>query len=36
MYYEELETVEKLTGEILRDLPTAKFSFEEMGIDVLA
>lgn len=35
MYYEEIEVVERLTGEILRDLPMAKFSFEAFGIDVL-
>ena len=33
--YVELETVERLTGELLRKLPTRNFSFEAMGIDVV-
>jgi len=33
--YIELERIEILTGEMLRNLPTAKFSFTALGIDVL-
>lgn len=33
--YIELEAVEKITSNILSRLPTAKFSFEALGIDVL-
>ncbi len=33
--YVELDTVERITSDILSRLPTAKFSFEALGIDVL-